>query len=173
MPIVLYNHPHTSGVNFDESFLPHLIEIEWVVATKESAGDFNQLARLLVTFGDQIDVLTGYSARHGAFGAMLGSPAFIGAMEPQILGAEGISLFELGATGQVERAIALQKRCIRLGAIGKIGSSPANIKGAMNLLGRPGGHCRNPIDDLTSAESEQVSKVLDDLDVFSSPACRL
>ena len=173
MPIISYNHPHTSGVNLDESYLPELIDIEWVVATKESAGDFNQLSRLLVAYGDQIDIFTGYSARHGCFGAMMGSPVFIGAMETQVLGAEGFSLFELAGTGQVEEAVAVQKRCIRMSAIGKIGSSPANIKAAMNLLGRPGGYCRNPIDDLTESEMEAVRNVLDELDLFSSPACRL
>ena len=143
------------------------------MATKESAGDFNQLARLHIAYGDQIDILTGYSGRHGCFAALIGSPAFIGAMETQVLGAEGFALFELVASGDIGAAVAVQKRCIKLGAIGRIGSSPANIKAAMNLLGRPGGHCRNPIDDLASAEISEVRKVLESLDLFSSPACKL
>ena len=173
MPIVVYNHPHTSGVNLDESILPDLIALEWVVVTKESAGDFNQLARLHIAYGDQIDILTGYSGRHGCFAALIGSPVFVGAMETQVLGGEGFSLFDLVESGDIAGAVAVQKRCIELGQIGKIGSSPANIKAAMNLLGRPGGHCRNPIDDLTPLEIAEVRIVLEKLGLFRSSACKL
>ncbi|WP_162913423.1 dihydrodipicolinate synthase family protein [Rhodospirillaceae bacterium SYSU D60014] len=172
-PIVLYNHPQTTGVNLDAGYIAQLAEIEWVVATKESANDISQMYQLLFQFGDMIEVIAGYTAKHGAAAAFMGCPAFIGATETQVLGAEGIGLFALGAAGDVDGARRVQKRASMLGPIGKIGATPAGLKAAMNLLGRPGGHCRSPIPDLSNAQREKVREVLDSLDLFSSPACRL
>lgn len=160
LPVVLYNHPDSTGINLDASYLEVLAGYEWIVATKESAGDFNQLLRLIIQFNDQIDVLTGYSSRHGAFGAMAGSRAFISSHEPQILGARGIALFEKGAKKDVDAALEIQRACIGLSRIGKIGSDPAGLKAAMNLLGRPGGHCRNPVHDLGASDIESVRAIL-------------
>ena len=41
-----------------------------------------------------------------------------------------------------------------------VGTFPANTKTAMNLLGRPGGHVRPPLLDLTPAETERCAEVL-------------
>lgn len=172
LPIVLYNHPQTTGVNLDASYLEELAELEWVVATKESANDVGQLFELLFKLGDRLDIMAGYTAKHGAAGAFMGCSAFVGATETQILGAEGISLFRVAAEGDVARARQIQRRANALGAIGAIGATPAGLKAGMNLLGRPGGYCRTPIPDLTSEEIEHVERILDSLDLFNSPACQ-
>lgn len=171
-PIVLYNHPQTTGVNLDATYLEELAELEWVVATKESANNVGQLFELLFRFGDRIDIMAGYTAKHGAAAAFMGCSAFIGATETQILGAEGISLFRVAAEGDVESSRRIQRRANALGALGAIGATPAGLKAGMNLLGRPGGHCRTPIPDLTRDQTEMVEKILDSLDLFKSPACR-
>lgn len=172
LPIVLYNHPQTTGINLDASYLDELADLEWVVATKESANDVGQLFQLLFRFGDRLDVIAGYTAKHGAAAAFMGCPAFIGATETQVLGAEGISLFDVAAKGDVEGARRIQTRANALGAIGAIGATPAGLKAAMNLLGRPGGHCRTPIPDLSNDQIEKVETILDALNLFRSPACR-
>lgn len=171
-PIVLYNHPQTTGVNLDAIYLDELAELEWVVATKESANNIGQLYDVLFRCGDRLEIMAGYTAKHGAAAAFMGCSAFIGATETQVLGAEGISLFQVAAEGDVEGARRIQRRANALGAIGAIGATPAGLKSAMNLLGRPGGYCRTPIPDLTSDQTARVEKVLDSLDLFSSPACR-
>jgi dihydrodipicolinate synthase/N-acetylneuraminate lyase len=56
-----------------------------------------------------------------------------------------------------QRTIALDK------AMRAIGTFPANMKAAMNLLGRPGGYCRRPLLDLDAEETAQVRRVLEGL----------
>ena len=171
-PIVLYNHPQTTGINLDASYLDELADLEWVVATKESANNVGQLYELLFKFADRIDIMAGYTAKHGAAAAFMGCSAFVGATETQILGAEGIDLFRAAAEGDIETSRRIQRRANALGPIGAIGATPAGLKAGMNLLGRPGGHCRTPIPDPTSEQIAMVEKVLDSLDLFNSPACR-
>ncbi|MGK0149627.1 dihydrodipicolinate synthase family protein [Pseudomonas putida] len=160
-PIVLYNHPGSTGLNLNEQYLEQLSALEWVVATKESAGDFHQLCRLINTFGERIDVLTGVSSRQGIFGAMMGSPALVSSLEPQVLGREGIQLFDLGRDpSATEAAIKAQKKCIEVDKIMSIGTGPANLKAAMRLVGRPAGYCRGPIIELNNQEVARVEELL-------------
>ncbi|KRW96656.1 dihydrodipicolinate synthase family protein [Paracoccus sp. MKU1] len=160
-PMVIYNHPGSTGLNIDETLLDPLADLEWVVATKESAGDFHQLCRLIAGFSDRISVLTGASSRQGAFGAMMGSPAFVSSVEPQVLGAEGIALFERGRGADSQAAVQLQKKCMLVDRIMSIGTGPANLKAAMEMVGRPGGHCRSPIIELTPQERDRVHGLLE------------
>ena len=171
-PILLYNHPQTTGVNLDGSYLQELCALEWVVATKEAANNIAQLYTTLFNYGEQISVMAGYILKHGAASAFMGCPAFLGGPDVQILGAEGGSLFWLASSGDVEGARRVQRRANSLAEIGSIGATPAGLKAAMNLLGRPGGHCRVPIPDLTTEQTAAVEAILDRLDLFNSLACR-
>ena len=47
--------------------------------------------------------------------------------------------------------------------LGAIGTGPATMKAAMNMLGRPGGYPRRPVLELTENEKARVREVLDDL----------
>jgi dihydrodipicolinate synthase/N-acetylneuraminate lyase len=94
----------------------------------------------------------------------MGAEGFVSSFDPHVMGAEGISLFELAAAGKVSEARKVQERTLVLDtALGKIGTGPATMKTAMNILGRPGGYPRRPLQPLTAAEENQVRTVLDGL----------
>jgi len=58
----------------------------------------------------------------------------------------------------------LQARILRMkNALGPIGTAPAAMKTAMNILGRPGGYVRPPLLNLDDAEIEKVRAALDGL----------
>ena len=42
-PILLYNMPRRTGINLTPDVLSQLVELEWIVAIKESSTDFIQL----------------------------------------------------------------------------------------------------------------------------------
>ena len=111
--------------------------------------------------GERIRVFTGNSANRGLAAVMMGAVGFVGAFEPQILGAEGISLFELSVSGKLDEARRVQNRTLAVNsAVRGIGTAPANLKAALNLIGRPGGHVRPPLLDLDEAQTEQMRRVV-------------
>lgn len=173
IPIMLYNHPESTGIDLDTSYLEELVEIEYVVATKESTADMVQMATMLDTVGDRMRIFAGHSARIGMSAVMLGSPGFVASMEPQIMGREGFDLFRLSDEGRIEEARKVQMRTLTCSMkIGAIGSFPANLKGAMEMLGRPGGYCRLPIRELDDTERARVHAVLDELGLLGGAAAR-
>ena len=161
VPIFLYNMPKRTGINMSPEFLADLSNLEWVVALKQSSNDFNELQATLAACGDKISVFAGHSAERGFAAVTLGCPGFVSSLEAQVMGKEAIALYALARSGNVEQGRQVQQRALSLDkAMRKIGTFPANMKAAMNLLGRPGGYCRPPLLDLGAAEVARVREIL-------------
>jgi 4-hydroxy-tetrahydrodipicolinate synthase len=161
LPIMLYNSPAATGVNLTASFCEELAEIEYVVAIKQSVPDFIELQNTVDRVGEQILVFTGSSGKRGLAAAIIGVVGFVSSEDSHVMGAEGIALWDLCAAGRFAEARVLQSKILRLkNLLGPIGTAPASMKAAMNLLGRPGGHCRRPILDLDAAEVDRVRQAL-------------
>ncbi len=161
-PIMLYNIPRRTGVNMTPEFYDELVKLEWVVAIKESSKEFVQLQDVIGHVGDKVTVLAGHSAERGVPAVVMGCKGYVSSMETQIMGREAISMFALTKAGKLEEAKKIQARTHALDAAlrSAVGTFPANTKTAMNLLGRPGGHVRPPLLDLTPAETERCADVL-------------
>jgi 4-hydroxy-tetrahydrodipicolinate synthase len=169
-PILLYNIPRRTGVNLIPEVLEEIAGIDWVVAIKESSNDFIQLEATIRLVGDRINVFAGHSAERGVPGVLMGAKGFVSSLESQIMGREAIEMYDLIQRGDLERARTTQLKTLALDeAMRKIGTFPANLKGAMNLLGRQAGFPRRPLLPLTPAEIARVRIVLDELKV-SAPA---
>lgn len=170
-PIFLYNMPKRTGINMPPAFLAELAKIEWIVALKQSSNDFNELEATLAEAGERMLVFAGHSAERGFAAVMVGCPGFVSSMEAQVMGREAIGLYELAKAGKVEEGRRVQQRCIELDkGMRKIGTFPSNMKGAMNLLGRPGGYCRAPLLDLDDAERARATAVLAGLGLIDRQA---
>lgn len=173
VPILIYNSPGATGVNVNADFAAELAEIEWVVAIKQSTTDFVEFEETVAACGDRILVFTGHSAVRGLASALVGAEGFVSSLDPHVMGAEGISLWRLTKEGRLDEARRVQARTLKLTrSLGPIGSGPAVMKAAMNLLGRPGGHPRRPLLELTKSETEQVERILDGLGLFDRAAAQ-
>jgi 4-hydroxy-tetrahydrodipicolinate synthase len=163
-PILLYNIPRRVGFNLTPEVLDELVEVEWVVAIKESSGDFIQVENTILGVGDRISVFTGHSAERAVPALVMGAVGFVSSMESQVMGREAIEMYALVQKGDLKRAAHVQLRTLDLDeSMRKAGTFPANLKAAMNLLGRTGGHPRPPILPLTPPQLDEVRKVLDRL----------
>ena len=168
-PILLYNIPKRTGLNLTPDFLDQLVDIEWIVAMKQSSNDFIELEQTLETVGERISVLAGHSAERGVPAVLMGCPGFVSSMESQVMGREAISMYRLVKENRLEEARRVQMRTLALDkAMRQIGTLPANLKAAMRVLGHPAGHVRAPLLDLDEAETEKVHAVLDGLDLLKS-----
>jgi 4-hydroxy-tetrahydrodipicolinate synthase len=168
MPMLVYNSPKSTGVDIVADFAAELAEIEWVVGIKQSTLDFIVLAQTVEACRDKIKVFTGHSSKRGYASIVAGADGFVSSQDSQVLGREGLSLYELSATGQKEAAQAVQQRTLALDrGMAGIGSSPSVMKAAMNMLGRPGGLPRRPLLEASPAEKDSIRQVLDQLGLFS------
>jgi 4-hydroxy-tetrahydrodipicolinate synthase len=166
-PILLYNIPKRTGINMQPDLLAELAEIEWIVALKQSSNDFVELEQTLDAVGQRINVFAGHSAERGVAAVLMGCPGFVSSMESQIMGAEAISMYRLAMEGKLEDARRVQMRTLALDkGMRSTGTFPANLKAAMNLLGRPGGFARPPLLDLDETETAKVRAVLDGLSLL-------
>lgn len=163
-PILLYNIPRRVGFNLVPDVLARLVPIEWVVAIKESSNDFIQLEATVQGFGDQIDVLTGHSAERGVPAVVMGAKGYVSSMESQIMGREAIEMYALVKRGDLARARAVQMRTLVLDeAMRQVGTFPANLKAAMNLLGRRAGYPRPPLLPVSRPDLDRVTEILDQM----------
>jgi len=163
-PILLYNIPRRVGFNLTPEVLDELVNVEWVVAIKESSGDFIQVEATILTVGERISVFTGHSAERAVPALVMGAKGFVSSMESQVMGREAIEMYALVKRGELRRAAEVQLRTLDLDeSMRKAGTFPANLKAAMNLLGRAGGYPRPPILPLTAPQLEQVRALLDRL----------
>jgi 4-hydroxy-tetrahydrodipicolinate synthase len=168
-PVLLYNIPKRTGINMLPELLAELAEIEWIVALKQSSNDFVELEQTLDAVGEQINVFAGHSAERGVAAVLMGCPGFVSSMESQIMGREAISMYQLAMAGDLAQARRVQMRALTLDkGMRTTGTFPANLKTAMNLLGRPGGHARSPLLDLDEVETEKVREVLDGLSLLGT-----
>lgn len=163
-PIFLYNMPKRTGINMAPSFLARLSDLEWIVALKQSSNDFVELEQTLALCGDKISVFAGHSAERGFAAVILGCPGFVSSMEAQVMGAEAIGLYRLAIERDMSAGRRVQQRTLALDkGMRAVGTFPANMKAAMNMLGRPGGYCRPPLLDLNQTERAQVERLLTSL----------
>jgi 4-hydroxy-tetrahydrodipicolinate synthase len=170
-PIFLYNMPKRTGINMSPEFLRELCGIEWIVALKQSSGDFTELAATLALCGERIRVFAGHSAERGFAAVMLGCAGFVSSLEAQVMGREAISLYDLAVAQNLHEGRRVQERAVALDkAMRQVGTFPANMKAAMNLLGRPGGHVRPPLLDLDAGETGRVQDILAGLGLFERAA---
>jgi 4-hydroxy-tetrahydrodipicolinate synthase len=165
-PILLYNIPRRTGFNLSPEVLEELVEVDWVCAIKESSNDFIQTQDTIRLVGERITVFTGHSAERAVPAVVMGAKGFVSSMESQIMGREAIEMYQLVKKGELAQAARTQLRTLDLDeSMRKSGTFPANLKAAMNLLGRPGGHPRAPILPLTEAQLQQVQATLDRLGI--------
>ena len=170
-PVLLYNIPRRTGINLTTDLLEQIVEFEWVVAIKESSNDFIQTERTILEFGDRINVFTGHSAERGVPALLMGAKGFVSSLESQIMGRPAVEMYALVQRGELERARATQMRTLALdNQMRNIGTFPANLKAAMNLLGRNGGAPRPPLLPLIHTDIERVRVVLDRLQLMPAHA---
>jgi len=161
IPILVYNIPKRVGVTTTPELLGKLCEVENVVAVKQSSGSFDDVVETVRLCGDKIRVFAGHSVTRGFPCVAMGTDGFVSSVETQIMGKEAIELYPLSASGQNDAARALQYRLVQLDhAVHGFGTFPSALKAAMNLMGRPGGFPRSPVQPLSEETLERLRSVM-------------
>lgn len=158
LPILLYNIPRRVGSEIDGDLLEKLADVEYVVAYKQSSSRFQGVIEAIQRVGTKIRLLPGHSVEWGLASLAMGADGYVGSVEPQILGERAISLYRLFANGDLDAAQEVQFECIATDRLvhGGVGTFPSSLKAAMNVVGRPGGYPREPLQPVTEEQEQRL-----------------
>jgi 4-hydroxy-tetrahydrodipicolinate synthase len=185
--IMIYNNPTTTKLWIPPSLMARLSKIENIVADKENTT--NALAyywmQKAVDPKDMV-IICGIGQLMYPFCAVYGCPGFVtelGNFAPDI----AISFYKAAQQRDFDKLTQLSdkvapyqqflsKLAQRRGVIPTVLSPYISsnelpfyqsvIKSAMSLMGLPGGHVREPMENITAAESEELQNILKDMGVL-------
>jgi len=142
IPIVLYNIPACTGVELPWTVVEDLVDIENIVAIKDSSGDYKYFAALLEKVSDKISVLIGWDENvlgalaGGAAGCILGSANVF----PKIW----LEIYNHVKNNRLEEAQTLQKKVQKIARL-LINSGALGVKSCLNMMKVKVGKTRRPL----------------------------
>lgn len=154
LPIVLYNHPSRTGLNLTPDILASICDAVPVVGLKEASNDFLQLTRIIERFHDRFAILTGPA--HYIMPALdLGAAGYI-STGPELMGRDARRILEAPRLEVAERRGLHCRITAAFQAVQYVGTRPAGIKAALNMLGLPAGQTREPVLPLTPGDEANL-----------------
>jgi 4-hydroxy-tetrahydrodipicolinate synthase len=169
LPICIYNWPPGTNIDMSLALLSRLADLDNVVAIKNSTPDLGHFLNVFFALKDKVRIFgvpmneLGITLvqHHDADGTM-GAGA--------VLGRDQANFFNAIWEGKIDEARTLGKRdetlmraWFRPDYTGKLGSSQAIFKEALNQQGLPGGYPRRPILPLNDEGVQNVRATLIEL----------
>ncbi len=164
IPVVLYNHPGRTGINFLPAAVKELCgRAENVVAMKEASGDINQMMELHELCGDRLVLLSGDDGNLLPFLA-IGGKGIISVIS-NLLPAEVKKIVTLWNGGKTAEAKKEFYRLLPLSRAMFLETNPVGIKAAMAMAGMCGEDLRLPLVGLADDNRARLRKALLDYGV--------
>jgi 4-hydroxy-tetrahydrodipicolinate synthase len=168
LPIMLYNVPRRTGLSLTVDVVSRLADDPQVIALKESSKDWVLLSEMIRRCKDRMNIMVGYADLFGLAAFAEGAVGTVEAVFPPIAGRDYRKFCDAGISGDLETAARYQADFAKWHwALWGIGTFPAPVKAALNLLGRPGGRPRDPIKPLKPEQVDQVADVLVDMGLLT------
>jgi 4-hydroxy-tetrahydrodipicolinate synthase len=170
LPVVVYNIPRRTGIHLSADLVDRLADEPNVVALKEASKDFLVLSEMVRRVGDRISVLAGYMNVLGLAALCVGAAGYMDSSTP-VLGRRSLDFYEAVLAGRLDEGRAMQTELAKLNsAFFGIGTFPAGVKAALDIVGRPGGWTREPIKPLNAEQRERLRAALEAAGVVRSAA---
>ena len=146
-PVLIYNAPGFTGVDFSEQLINRLAELDQIVGIKDSS-------KMPKVFDTKLTVLTGTAntlfemLEKNAKGGIVSLANFLPELPVQI--------YNEYIKGNKEKAKSLQETAIQLNAFISGKSGVAGVKAGMDAMGLVGGELRKPLQRLSVQEVEKI-----------------
>lgn len=157
IPVILYNVPSRTGVNFSIPVLKELAKVENIVALKEASGNIGYTAQVAA----EVPELHIYSGNDDMIVPImsLGGKGVISVVA-NILPEETHDICDLYLKGKVEESRKLQLKYLDLINTLFIEVNPVPVKTAMNILGYNVGNLRMPLGEMQEVNYQKLCQVL-------------
>ena len=159
IPICLYNIPPHTHVEIAPETLERLAKIGNIQALKDSSGNLSYFAEVMRRVGDKMSILNGGDDitlpcfALGCHGAILA----LANIAPRMV----VDLFQAVQQQEREKSLDIFFKLLPISrAISVSQNFPAQVKEAVNMLGRAAGPARSPILPVDNAEKEEIKKAL-------------
>jgi 4-hydroxy-tetrahydrodipicolinate synthase len=159
LPILAYNIPAHTGSDIQMTTLERVAALERIAGMKESSGRGWYMADSIAHVGDKMALIEGGDDTLypglciGASGCILA----LGNLAP----AEAVAIYNAVKAGDHAEARKLYFQILPIArAISVSINFPAGVKAALEMLGRPAGPCRSPIQPLTAQEAADTRQAL-------------
>jgi len=162
LPILLYSNPDRTQVPFPVATVLELAAVDNIVGIKDSSGDMSMTGEYIrITRGMNFHVLAGRDTLIYAtlcYGGA-GSICATANVDPRV----PVEIYEAFIAGDHKRALDAQFRLAPLRIAFGLGTFPAVIKEALNMIGIEAGEAIRPVGPLTPENREKLRKVLADM----------
>lgn len=164
LPIILYNIPGRSGVNFlPESIKELLNRTDNIAAMKEASGDIAQMMRLVELCGDRITLLSGDDNLLLPL-LSIGGKGVISVLS-NIVPADVKRVITLYNENKIDESRAAFYKILPLCRAMFLETNPIPVKAAMEMMGFCGGELRLPLVPISDANRDALRKTLADYGV--------
>lgn len=159
IPVVLYNIPGRTGVNFLPENIKVLVdECPNIVAIKEASGDIAQMMRVIELCGERLTLLSGDDNLLLPVLA-IGGRGVISVLS-NIIPADIKKVITLYESGKIDEARKQFYRILPLCRAMFLETNPIPVKKAMELLGLCTGEIRLPLTPLSEQNTKTLAAIL-------------
>lgn len=142
IPLVLYNIPSCTGVNLPWTVVEDLVDIDNIVAIKDSSGDYKYFSALLEKVSDRISVLIGWD--ENVLAALAGGAAGMILASANVIPKIWLELYNYVKNNRLAEAQTLQKKIQKFARM-IVGSGALGPKECLNMMNIPVGVTRQPV----------------------------
>jgi 4-hydroxy-tetrahydrodipicolinate synthase len=159
IPIILYNIPGRTGVNFQPASVKELLDrVDNVVAMKEASGDIVQMMELYELCGDRLTLLSGDDNNLLPF-MSIGGKGIISVIS-NLLPVDVKKVVTFYNQGKIDEARKQFYRLLPLCRAMFLETNPIGIKAAMEMTGCCTGDLRLPLVTVSDENREKLRKAL-------------
>lgn len=170
LPMMVYNSYNRTNVNISHDMLHRICDVAHAECLKDTNGDISFLIERVLRFHDKTAVLM----NEGQFfmGMMIGAAGVISTVS-DLFTTEANRMFDYKEM-TVEERREWQLKQNELGrAVSYFGTIPAGYKAALNMMGLPAGHLRDPLRPLSPKQEEELSSLLVKWGIIEAPASQV
>jgi 4-hydroxy-tetrahydrodipicolinate synthase len=159
LDVIAYNIPSRTGSSLSISDLRELSDIPGIVALKECERDVASISLKIAALEGKLPVLSGdddlgfSTLLSGSRGAIWASANLC----PKLC----VGLYDACVAGDVANALELHNRLNAIFTAWMLPNHPGPLKQAMELVGRPVGPARSPLQPMTSAQHAALKAALE------------
>ncbi len=153
-PILIYNAPGFTGVDFSAQLINRLAELDQIVGIKDSSKSEKELSSKLSVLTGTVNTLFDMLEKN-ASGGVVSLANFL----PEL----PVRIYKEYITGNKEKARSLQELAIQLNSLISGKSGVAGVKAGMDAMGLVGGELRLPLKRLSAPEVEKIRNSIKEL----------
>lgn len=164
LPMMLYNVPGRTSRNLEPETVASLAQISNIVAIKEASGNLEQACKIRCLTSSDFAIYSGEDALTLPM-LTVGSVGVV-SVASHLVGKEMKEMIQAFATGDNQKATAIQLKLFPLFQALFMTTNPIPVKTALNLQGWNVGHLRNPLCEIQLDLLEKLKIVLEKLELI-------